>query len=117
MEIGVKELTSKEEREYRDWARQNYKRHTFIDPFWHQAIRDECDKMNCEQPLKVRRVMTPSREIAKMFKVECGCELIFLNPEPIDIISRHAVKPIWLRCDMHKHMNPHDMVVQAIVEE
>lgn len=117
MEIAVKKLTSKEERGYRDWAREHYQRHTPIDPLWHQAVKNECAKINCEQPLKVRRVMAPSPEIAKMFKVECGCELIFLKPEPIDVVSRYLVKPMWLRCDMHKYMSPRDMVLQSIVEE
>ena len=44
-----KELDEKEEKLFREWARENY---TPLDPIkgiWHPVVQDECVKMNVEK--------------------------------------------------------------------
>lgn len=45
-----RELSPKEEREFRQWARNNYLRHTPIKGVWHPVIQDECVRINQMQP-------------------------------------------------------------------
>jgi hypothetical protein len=41
-----KELTQKEETEFKDWAKLNYKPFEPIKGIWHPIIQAECVKMN-----------------------------------------------------------------------
>lgn len=41
-----RELNEKEEKEFRNWARENYKAGELISKIWHPIVQDECDKMN-----------------------------------------------------------------------
>jgi hypothetical protein len=43
-----KQLSSEEEQEFRQWARDNYKPFSKIDGIWHPSTQDECVKMNTE---------------------------------------------------------------------
>lgn len=44
-----RELTEQEEKEFRQWARENYKPFTEIKGIWHPAVQDECVRMNREK--------------------------------------------------------------------
>lgn len=39
-------LTTAEEKAFRQWARDNYKPGSPINPLWHPVVRDECAKIN-----------------------------------------------------------------------
>lgn len=41
-------LNKKEEKEFRQWARDNYKPGEPINEMWHPVVEDECKKMNLE---------------------------------------------------------------------
>lgn len=41
-------LTQEEEKEYRQWAHDNYVPHTEISGVWHPVVQDECVKINKE---------------------------------------------------------------------
>jgi hypothetical protein len=41
-----RELSKKEEQEYRQWAKTNYVPFSELNPLWHPVILDECIKMN-----------------------------------------------------------------------
>ena len=43
-----KELTSEEEKEFREWARKNYVPFSEINGVWHPTVQDECAKINME---------------------------------------------------------------------
>lgn len=43
-----KQLSSEEEKEFRQWARDNYKVGEPISGIWHPVVQDECVKMNTE---------------------------------------------------------------------
>lgn len=43
-----KQLSSEEEQEFRQWARDNYKVGEPISGVWHPSVQDECVKMNTE---------------------------------------------------------------------
>jgi len=43
-----KKLTDKEEKEHREWARENYKQTEPINGIWHPIVQHECAKMNNE---------------------------------------------------------------------
>lgn len=43
-----RKLNKKEEKDFRRWARDNFKLNTEIDDGWHPVVRDECRKMNEE---------------------------------------------------------------------
>ena len=44
-----RELTPKEEKEFRKWARDNYEPFTEIKGIWHPVVQDECVKMSKEK--------------------------------------------------------------------
>jgi hypothetical protein len=44
-----KQLNKEEEKEFRQWARENYQPFSPISGFWHPAVQDECLKMNKEK--------------------------------------------------------------------
>jgi len=44
-----RELTEKEEQEFREWARKNYVPFTDITGVWHPVVQDECRKINEER--------------------------------------------------------------------
>ncbi len=46
--IPFRELDSDEEKEFREWARKNYKTGDNIDIAWHPVVQDECHNMNVE---------------------------------------------------------------------
>lgn len=41
-----KELSFKEQQEYREWARANYTPLDKIKALWHPIVRNECEKIN-----------------------------------------------------------------------
>lgn len=41
-----RELSQEEEAEFRQWARDNYKKGGDISGIWHPVVQDECRKMN-----------------------------------------------------------------------
>ncbi len=43
-----RELTTKEEIEFRQWARENYIPKTLINPLWHPIVVEECIIINKE---------------------------------------------------------------------
>jgi hypothetical protein len=43
-----KSLTESEEREFRQWARDHYKKFQPIAGIWHPVVQDECVKINEE---------------------------------------------------------------------
>ena len=43
-----KDLSDKEEAEFREWARKNYKPLSHIQGVWHWIIQEECVKINKE---------------------------------------------------------------------
>ena len=43
-----RQLDEKEEKEFRQWARNNYTPGGPIYSLWHPVVRDECDKINHE---------------------------------------------------------------------
>lgn len=47
-----KDLTTKEEIEFRQWARDNYICFSDISGIWHTVVQDECQKMNSEAYLE-----------------------------------------------------------------
>ena len=50
MSLLFRELDEKEEQEFRQWARENFKPgHMTINEVWHPVVRDECQKMNDER--------------------------------------------------------------------
>jgi len=46
-----KKLSPKQEREFRQWARENYNHGETIPCIWHPVVRDECEKINKEHNL------------------------------------------------------------------
>ena len=42
-------LSPKEEKQFRQWARENYQPFTEINGSWHPVVQDECAKINKEQ--------------------------------------------------------------------
>lgn len=46
-----RELTEKEQDEFRRWARENYQPFSEIKGIWHPAVQEECTKMNREAEL------------------------------------------------------------------
>ena len=42
-------LSKSEEKQFREWARKNYKPLTAIDGLWHPIVQDECVKINAEK--------------------------------------------------------------------
>lgn len=75
-------LNEAEFAEFRQWARNNYDPGAEINPLWHPAIREECERMNAEAegsvtPQQVARWYSETAEIReKSFK--------FLNEENTD---------------------------------
>ena len=47
--ILFKELTAEEAKEFRGWARENYKPFDAIPIIWHPVVREECTKINIEK--------------------------------------------------------------------
>ena len=47
MEI-FKKLDEVEIPKFKEWARNNYKPGTAIDPLWHPVVKEECEKLNKE---------------------------------------------------------------------
>lgn len=43
-----RELTPEEEKDFRKWARDNYKPYNEIKGVWHPVVQDECVRMNKE---------------------------------------------------------------------
>lgn len=40
-----RELSKEEQKEFRQWARENYTIGDTINPIWHPIVKDECQKM------------------------------------------------------------------------
>lgn len=48
-----KDLSKEEQKEYRQWARDNWKPGNDIKTIWHPIIVDECNKMNLEKTVEI----------------------------------------------------------------
>jgi|TARA_Y100000034_G_scaffold100282_1_gene123520 hypothetical protein len=48
MEHFFRKLDEVEELEFRQWARDNYKKHDPIKGIWHPVVQEECVKINQE---------------------------------------------------------------------
>ena len=48
-----RQLSSEEEKDFRQWARDNYKPFSDISGAWHPCVQDECKKMNEEKSILV----------------------------------------------------------------
>ena len=48
-----RELNEIEEKEFRNWARENYTPLDIIKGIWHPVVQDECTKMNREKMIVV----------------------------------------------------------------
>jgi hypothetical protein len=46
MGIEFRELNEEEEKDFRQWARDNYVAHSEINSVWHPTVRDECEIIN-----------------------------------------------------------------------
>ena len=46
-------LTESEEREFRQWARDNYKKFHPIEGIWHPVVQDECVKINANASTQI----------------------------------------------------------------
>jgi hypothetical protein len=44
-----RELSPEEEKEFRQWARDNYEPFSEINGVWHPVVQDECVKINKEK--------------------------------------------------------------------
>ena len=44
--IIFRSLTDEEEKEFRQWARDNYVKYEVIKGVWHPVVQDECKKIN-----------------------------------------------------------------------
>ena len=42
-------LSNKENQDFKKWARDNYKQHTKINSLWHPIIKKECENINNEK--------------------------------------------------------------------
>ncbi len=58
-----KTLTPDEEKQFRQWARDNYQPHTEIAGIWHPVIQDECVKINAQND-----EVALQRALGKLFK-------------------------------------------------
>ena len=58
-----KQLNQEEERQFRQWARDNYKPYSPISGVWHPVVQAECVKINMEQDEKIRLSLGGSRMI------------------------------------------------------
>ena len=48
-----RELNDKEMADFQRWARENYEIGAEISELWHPAVRDECERMNARQSVRV----------------------------------------------------------------
>lgn len=47
--VPYRALDPDEERRFRQWARDNYKPGSYINPLWHPVVRSECNRMEREE--------------------------------------------------------------------
>jgi hypothetical protein len=52
MQTLFRQLTEEEEKEFRQWARDNYEPYSEIKGIWHWIVQDECVKINKEYDFK-----------------------------------------------------------------
>ncbi|GAI99886.1 unnamed protein product [marine sediment metagenome] len=52
-----RKLNSEEEKEFRQWARDNYTPYDIISGMWHPVVQEECSKINHEQDEKVNVIL------------------------------------------------------------
>ncbi len=64
-----KEPTTKEEEEYREWARENYEALADTNDAWHPVVRDECRKINDEY---IKKTLEESRAFTSRIAEERG---------------------------------------------
>lgn len=58
LSLTFRELDKKEEKEFRQWARDNYKKGDEIKPIWHPVVRDECNKINEDRKISLELLET-----------------------------------------------------------
>lgn len=66
-------LNKEQEKEFRAWARTNYKVNDPILPTWHPVVQDECRRMNDEKtifPEGEGKFLAPIRKLKGQFKKE-----------------------------------------------
>jgi hypothetical protein len=61
-----RQLSTEEEKEFRQWARNNYTPGDDIKSFYHPVVRQECETMNVEELQKLEYV----EELQKLEYVE-----------------------------------------------
>ena len=59
--MQFKELTRDEIADYRQWARDNFKAGDEINPVWHPAVREECERINGSMQLCAVELETPEQ--------------------------------------------------------
>lgn len=47
-----RQLDDNEQKEFRQWARDNYQPGTLVSGLWHPIVQNECHKMNMESKQK-----------------------------------------------------------------
>lgn len=52
-----RELTEEEVKEFRAWARENYKPYSKIHGTWHLVVQEECTRINREAELDLTRLI------------------------------------------------------------
>lgn len=52
-----RELSPEEEKEFRQWARDNYSPYTPISGMWHPRVIEECSKINREKDGEVNKIL------------------------------------------------------------
>ena len=52
-----RKLDLAEEKEFRKWARDNYRPHQQINGIWHPVVQDECAKINAEADEELNKLL------------------------------------------------------------
>ena len=57
-----RDLTAEEEKEFRQWARENYVALQPIQGIWHPVVQDECRKINLEVHIEFQAECQANRD-------------------------------------------------------
>lgn len=47
--MHFRDIAAAEEAEFRQWARDNYRKGDLVNPVWHPVVRDECGRINFDR--------------------------------------------------------------------
>lgn len=64
-------LSTEEDIEFRQWARENFQPGGTINPLWHPVVRSECDRMNRLAANVASGVCALQPELAEPWKGRC----------------------------------------------